>query len=246
MTLLVNEIHVVGDLRTSMIVFAADTRITYAAEPPRFMKKVFRIPYLQAGIGYYGLAQVNPREYFSSWIPNAINAMTGERTPAGFAERLCERLNREVDKSYLSTMASGLHICGYNADNCPELWHICNHTMRGYVYTDFATHYGLSEDFLARHALKMGFDGTDPAVPQPFVQYYINGDVRPFHSVWRRLDEFLFEMFSYDDFRAPQNPTDNIGVVKWKMRVISSFYKKFARKPIIGGPIDVFFIRPAR
>ena len=243
MTLLVNEIHIRGDLHHCLILFAADRRITLPGKaPPKFMKKVMEITHLNAGIGYYGLAEISSNVYLAGWLPNFINNASGTKSLQEFCTKLCDELNQKVNKTWLSKQPSGFHICGYNADGFPELWHICNHGMQRYIYKDFSQQYELSEDFLRRDAVAQGFDGTNPAVSQPFIQYYINGDVRAFHSVWRRLDEFLGEMFTYGDFKRPRQSNEYIEVVKWKMKVIASFYQQFAMQPIIGGSIDAFTI----
>jgi len=245
MTLLLNELHVPGDLRKSVILFAADRRITLPGKsPPKFMKKIAEIPQLNAGIGYYGLAEVRSGVYLSSWLPNFINNSTEARTLREFATNLRDELNRAVNKAWLKKQHSGFHICGYNTSGFPELWHICNHGMEGNNYKDFASEYGLSEDFLRRDAAAQGFDGTSPLVRQPFVQYYINGDVRPFHSAWKRLNEFSAEMFSYADFKSPRRTGEYIEITKWKFKMIASFYQRFAKQPVIGGSIDAFILVP--
>lgn len=245
MTLLLNEIHVPGDLRKSVILFAADRRVSLPGKsPPRFMKKIARIPYLNAGIGYYGLAEVQSGVYLSSWLPNFINNSAEAKTLGEFANKLRAELNWVVNKAWLKKQPSGFHLCGYNIHGFPELWHICNHGMEGNNYKDFVSEYGLSEDFLRRDAAALGFDGTNPLVRQSFVQCYINGDVRPFHSVWSRLNEFSAEMFTYADFKSPRQADEFIEFTKWKFKVIASFYKCFAKRPVIGGPIDAFVLRP--
>jgi len=45
-------------------------------------------------------------------------------------------------------------------------------------------------------------------------------------------------MLSFPDFKKPQ-PED---WVRFKFEVVAHFYKKFARRAIIGTPIDVFSI----
>jgi hypothetical protein len=245
MTLLLNEIHVPGDLCKSEILFAADRRVSLPGQsPPKFMKKIMEIPYLNAGIGYYGLAEVQSGVYLSSWLPNFINNSTEARTLDEFATKLRAELNRAVNKTWLMKQPSGFHICGYNTRGFPELWHVCNHGMEGNSYKDFAPEYGLSEDFLRRDAVAQGFDGTNPFVRRPFVQYYINGDVRPFHSAWDRLAGFSEEMFSYTDFKSPRRADEYIEVIKWKFKVIASFYQRFAKQPVIGGPTDAFVLVP--
>jgi hypothetical protein len=208
-------------------------------------KKLFRIPYLNAGVGYFGLAQVDQGKFLSEWLPNFINYTCEVGSLEKFARVLCDKLNHKVNKEFLKKAPSGFHVCGYNAKNLPELWFVRNiRSMEDHVYRGFATEYNLTEDFLARDARKCGFNGVNPKVPCSFIQYYINGDVRAFHSIWQRLDEFLAKMFSQADFRHPQQSTDLEAVAKWKMGVISSFYKQFAEKQIIGAPIDAFVLLP--
>ena len=78
MSLILNEIHIVGGLSHTVVVAAADRRIsapggTYDST----RRKLFDVQYLQAAVAYYGLAVVYPRgkkEYLSSWLPNFIRA----------------------------------------------------------------------------------------------------------------------------------------------------------------------------
>lgn len=205
MTLLVNEIHIRGHLQRSLIILAADRRITVQGKFHSNRKKLFEIPYLKAGVGYFGLAQVDQTEFFSSWLPNFIRRTCDAGKLEEFANRLCEELNLSVRKDLLAKSPSGFHICGFNADNYPELWFVRNILhMEGHLYKGFETKYRVSEDFLARDARKTGFNGVDPEVSHSFNQYYVNGDVRAFHSIWMRLDEFLVEMLSQADFKRPR------------------------------------------
>jgi hypothetical protein len=58
MTLLINEIHVYGNLQSSFILKIADRRITSDGVFVGNHKKLFKIPYLNACVGYFGLAQI--------------------------------------------------------------------------------------------------------------------------------------------------------------------------------------------
>jgi len=53
-------------------------------------------------------------------------------------------------------------------------------------------------------------------------------------------------MFSQADFKRPRQASDLEAIAKWKMGVISSFYKQFAKKKIIGTPIDAFVLLPEK
>lgn len=247
MTLLINEIHTFDSLQRGFILHVADRRITVKGKFHSNRKKVFQIPYLNAGVGYFGLAQINAKEFFSSWLPNFINKNSDAQTLGLFAERLCNTLNRAVDKNLLSTMVSGLHLCGYNAEHRPEFWIVRNSKVfdeKAGVYQDLKTEYYCNEEFLKKGAGAMGFHTLSTIVPGHRCQYYLNGDVRPFHHIWQPLDQFLDGMFVGDNFRSPITMAGLESVAKWKLGVIASFYQQFARKKIIGTPIDAFTLLP--
>jgi hypothetical protein len=90
----------------------------------------------------------------------------------------------------------------------------------------------------------VGFDGVSPVIPGYVRQYYINGDIRPFHLIWEELDKFLYGMFAFESFSSPKTQSEMEEVAKWKLSVIASFYKKFARRKLIGTPIDAFILLP--
>jgi len=58
MTLLINEIHSFDKLQQGFILHIADRRITDNGKFHSNRQKVFEVPYLQAGVGYFGLAQL--------------------------------------------------------------------------------------------------------------------------------------------------------------------------------------------
>ena len=58
MTLLTTEIHNPNDPDNALIVFAADGRISRGGNYDDSRKKIFRVPGLNAGIGYFGLAEI--------------------------------------------------------------------------------------------------------------------------------------------------------------------------------------------
>lgn len=249
MTLLINEIHAIGSLKTSFILNVADRRLTDkdTGKWHGNHQKIFQIPYLNAGVGYFGVAAVNNTEYFSSWLPNFINQNVNLETLGQFAHKLRDSLNRTVDKTFLKDRVSGFHICGYNAEHLPEFWIVRNtDCFEGGVYRNFKTEYYCDEEFLKRDARSsvVGFDGDNSTIAGYVRQYYINGDIRPFHLIWEELDKFLYGMFNFENFSSPKTQAEMEEVARWKLSVIASFYKKFARRKLIGTPIDAFILSP--
>jgi hypothetical protein len=232
MTLLVNEIHIQENLQHSFIILAADRRITTQGKFHSNRRKLFEIEYLNGGVGYFGLAQLNEKEFFSGWFPNFINKQVGIVKSLGeFANNLSQELNIKVDKSFLKNNPSGFQVCGYNDENKPELWFVRNIlSMDGPYYKGFATSYRVSEDFLTRDAQAMGYGSIRTAVQRDWIQYYINGDIRVFHAIWLKLDEFLSEMLTQPGFKKPQQLEDLVNTTLWKMKVIAGFYKQFAKE----------------
>jgi len=245
MTLLVNEIYVPGDIRKGFILFTADQRITKDGEYDSSRKKIFKIQYINAGIGYFGLAQLNSKDFFSDWIQHFINNNNDSINMKQFVDRLCDDLNRKVNKSLLKKYPSGFHVCGYNKDNYPEFWIVRNiGNSEGGIYTDLRNEYTSAEEFLARDAKAVGFDGINPIISREIFQYYVNGDIISFHTAWLRLTDFISEMRQKSNFSINNSPERIEEIAKWKMTVIASFYKKFAKKKIIGTPVDSFVILP--
>ena len=244
MTLITNEIYMLDGFRQTLIVFAADQRISKPDGTFIKGKKLFRIPYLEGCVSYFGLAEVFPanrRQYLFDWLPKFITSNAGLTTLRAFAYALRDELNRIVPANMLKRNASGFHICGYNERGLPEFWYLSNiGGMDAFAYKNLSQRYGdPSPDFLDRDAKKLGWDGSDLRSIRNEGWIYRNGDVRVHAVLADRLDTTLKEMSAFPDFRVPKSPDDLRRWVQFKFEVISYFYEKFARKAIIGKPIDV-------
>jgi hypothetical protein len=242
-TLITNEIYALDGFRKTLMVFAADRRLTlpdgsYAGT----QRKLFQIPYLEGGISYFGLAEVHPKgkkQYLSLWLRDFINAYTATKTLRDFAFELRNELHRVIPARILERTASGFHICGYNAKGLPEFWYLSNiGGMEAYAYKDFAARYAEpTSDLLDRDARLRGWDGADPSSVRNTTWIYRNGDFRSHVIAFERLDQVLVDMLSFPDFSKPKKPED---WVRFKFEFVAYFYKKFAKGEIIGKPIDAF------
>src|SRR5713101_1322012 len=129
MTLITNEIYMLDGFRRTLLVFAADRRITFPDGTHVARRKLFPIRYLDAGISYFGLAEVFPagkKRYLADWLDNFIRNHSGIKTLKAFAFQLRDDLHTVAPPAVLSTNASGFHICGYNAQGLPEFWYLSN------------------------------------------------------------------------------------------------------------------------
>jgi len=245
MTLLVNEIFIRKSDDKSAIVFAADRRITAGGRFHSERKKIFPIPYINAGIGYFGLAQLTRNTFLSEWIPEFIENHVELHSIHDFAKALQSDLNQQVNKGFLRQNPSGLHICGYNEDKHPELWFVRNiQTMEGPRYSGFSDHYTVTEDFNGRDRLKMERQIELEGSSGEYNQYYVNGDIRGFHSLWILLEYALMKMLKEPDFHSIAQRSDLLKSAKFKMETISLLYEEFASSQIIGEPIDTFLLTP--
>ena len=247
MTLVLNEIHIVDGLRNSFLVAAADRRVskpdgTYDST----RRKLFLIPHLNGTISYYGLACVYPRgkqQYLSEWLPNFIRAQSDTANVGLFAEKLRDSLHNVIKGDLLRRNASGFHIFGYNNDGYPEFWHLTNvGGLNEFKHIDLQQQYKRpSEDFLARDARVLGWNGTDPSsVKNAWV--YRNGDFRLHVVASDLLDQVFSRMNQFSDFRQPGDIATYGKYVKFKFEVIAFIYKEWADKKIIARPIDVIVV----
>lgn len=246
MTLILNEIHLLNGLNKTMLIAAADRRISKpngSYEATR--KKLFPIPYLNGAISYFGLASVYPKgeiQYLSDWLPNFINKQAGTPDLETFAQKLKDALHKVIPETALQERPSGFHISGYNTQGLPEFWHFNNiGGMHGFEYIDFKPWYGpLSPDFLGRDAQKnFGWDGSNPSSAHNGVQTYRNGDFRAHVAAWEALDAVFKKLLQFPDFKMPSNPDDYKEWVRFKFEFIAYLYKKWAKKKIVARPIDV-------
>lgn len=247
MTLITNEIHIIDGLCNTIMVAAADRRITNPnGSFNSNRKKLFEIPYLNGAISYFGLAsfEKNGRiQYLSSWIPNFIRKQAKVPNLEIFSKELREALNSDISKNILQKTPSGFHICCYNKKRLPEFWYLTNvESMDAFIYQNLKPQYGPpSPDFLERDAQKLGWDGEDPYSIHNTSQIYRNGDYRSHSIVWEKIDDVFKKLWEFDDFiKIPKTPDDYGKYVKFKFEFIAYIYKYWAKRPIIGRPIDVW------
>lgn len=243
MTILANEIRIRGSIKDVTLIQVADRRLSIKGQFHSNQKKVFEIPYIKASVGYFGLAQPTMREYFSSWLPNIIRHGHSIRTVNEFSQYLMNELNNRVSKNLLKSNPSGFHICGLADDGIPEFYFIRNiERMEGPFYKGYLDSYYCSEDFRARDAIRSS-DGSrrDIASLHDSIFWYVNGDLRSFWDFWLPATRFIDSFYLNQEFPSLRSDLER---AKWKLRVIAQLYDKYAKKKIVGGPIDGIEIQP--
>lgn len=250
MTLILNEFHLLRGLKQTIIVAAADRRISNSdGSYDSTRKKLFSIPNFNGAIAFFGLAMVFPcgqGQYLSEWLPGFIRRQAGNFNMQDFAESLREELNRIVPSTVLSNNPSGFHICGYNKEGYPDFWYVSNiGGMTGFRYTNLMANYApAASHFLDRDARdNFGWDGSDPLTAKNGPWVYRNGDYRAHVAAWELLDEIFTRLIQFPDFKRIRNTQDYGEYAKFKFEVIAYLYKKWANKKIIARPIDVFVLQ---
>lgn len=249
MTLILNEIHLLNGLQTTLLIATADRQITKQDGTfDSLLTKLFAIPYLNGAVSYFGLATVYPKgqsQYLSTWMPDFIRRHSSADNLQSFAERLRNEVSQIISPAVLQTCGSGFHICGYNSMGLPDFWYFSNiGGMKGFQYIDLKPQYTYPKShFLCRGATKVfGWDGNDPLSAKNGVQVYRNGDFRAHVAAWESLDEIFGRLFQFPDFKLPANPNEYGEYVKFKFEFIAYLYRKWAKKKIIGRPIDVLVL----
>lgn len=247
MTLLLTEIYIGTDMLDATIIFSADRRISRDKKFDAVRKKIFRIPYLKAGIGYFGLAEVGRRPNatpMSDWLTAFIDNNHDSRSLSEFSNRLKNELDTDVPKTLKMAGPSGFHIAGFNQDGLPEFWFVRNiKNMDQHRYIGFLDHYFVTEDFLRRDAGRdIGYDGVSLKIPEPKMKGYRNGDIRGHVIAWKEFNNVLVRFLGLPDFRSVRTIPEYEEFTKFKMELIAEVYNKYCKVSLIGKPIDVFSV----
>ena len=222
-----------ADLKKAVVVFASDRRISLVGKPYDTRKKIFRVPGLPAGIGYFGLAEVpagTGKRPMSEWLVEFLRSRRSADSLADFASELAAALNSAVPEAWRRRDISGFHLGGFDKREGTVFWYVRN------VEDDGRTLFGEyrpREDFKARDA---------PRLKPGEHMIYRNGDVRAHVVAWSAIDESLGRLLDLSEFRPLGTVDDYVGWVRFKMQAIARFYAKYCTISIIGAPIDAFAI----
>lgn len=228
MTLLTTELHL--EQSETIIVFAADRRIIRETSQDRDQVKVFPIRSINAGLGFFGLAEVPTStgiQRMEDWIQDFLYTVESSETIGAFAKRLAVALNSAIPTEWRQER-SGFHLAGFNVTGLPEFWYVRNVDDAG---RPTLGQYRAREDFQRRDASKLTAGQF---------QVYRNGDIRAHVTAWEPLDEAFIRLREQPDFRPIRTISDYLDWVRFKMETIAAFYKRYAKVAIIGEPIDAF------
>lgn len=248
MTLLLNEIHILGGLQNSFVICAADRRITNYAGGYETRQKLFKIDYIRGAVSFFGLAWFldtkGRKKYISDFLPDFIAKNSTAKNVKDFGEKLRIALHAFVPSALLAKHPSGFHICGYDDHHRPDFYYLTNiGKVENFEYKNLKDNYHrLTSDFLERDARKEGWDGVDSRSIKNVVRIYRNGDFRAHAMASKKIDETMESLFTFSDFKEPKSVEDYGKYIRFKFDVIAFIYKRWAKIEGIGTPIDVLLL----
>lgn len=247
MTLVVNEIYMLEGLKQTVLIAAADRRITKGDRTYHStQKKLFEIPYLKGAISFFGLAEFSAgckTHRMSDILPAFITKHADIMDLRTFCFTLRDELAHAIPSYYLKDNPLGFHVCGYGRTSLPDYWWLTNiRQMDGPKITEFKpTFKDPGSHFLGRDAAaKFDWDGSDPRSAKSGVHIlYRNGDFLV-HALTVDLVNAIFEqLWNLPTFKHPRTPSEYKNLVRYKFKAITGLHKRWLRNPTVDDTADV-------
>lgn len=243
MTLIASYINKYG------IVLASDSNLTSRIGNSGFGQKIFSIPYLNSGIAYSGLYNINGID-IDEWMKNFIlNESFIYSDIMSFVSNLTKTLNQEY-KGEENDIAI-MHICGYskieNNSYC-EHWHISNGKLGSDGNYSSSGNFDFHNDFNTLNSLddRMKLQNFD--LHSNNNQFYLNGfpPARVCLMVIRQqLEALIVEITKSQSwsFRPPNNLFESSNYVKMYFNLIGELFKMSDYQALfVGGETQTILI----
>jgi len=244
MTLLVNEIHTVEGFKRTVLVAAADERLTHydrKRSVHSLQPKLFEVPYLNGCVSFFGFATDGGAFRLWEFLPNFIRHHSDITDLATFSVELQRSLEEKIPRETLRERASGLHICGYGQKRpfLPDHYFLTNirETDPRGVPTKLKDRYiGPGSNFLERDAKRLGWDGTNPmSAASGLIQIYRNGDFQVHALTSEHIDGIFKDLRALPDYRHPTTPEEYKTYMRFKLDLIYRIHKEWMRPNLVGG-----------
>jgi hypothetical protein len=239
MTLLYTEISQEFPIHGRCVFFAADRGITpFGTGRPTHYKKLVDVPYLNAALGFFGLAEFRhgARGFrMADHLRDFVRQQHAAPNLSAFATNLTASLNAFVPSSLRGSERSGIHLAGITRNALPEFWFVRNVDDTG---APTLGKYEAHEQFLARDARSAGFDGQNPQTLPSGGRLYRNGDIISHVVAWEAFDNTLGALLTIPFFTGIGSPNDYACWIRFKMEILVHFHKRFEKTLLVGGPID--------
>ncbi|MCC6612715.1 MAG: hypothetical protein IT320_04505 [Anaerolineae bacterium] len=245
MTIILTQINKYG------IVHGSDSNLTTDEGSAGMGKKVFQIPYLNAGLSTAGVYSVDG-EPMDHWMLRFIAIQKSAVNPSlvNFAYDLKDALQSQMT-SKEKEFGSLIHIAGYVTENeraHPEFWLVTN--IPGFdhgtgEYSSSKDEFAATEDFWHRDCAK---NNSQIAFESGGYQLYINGFASGRIS-YLVLQNELHQLFKHIwqnpswKFRSPQTVEETEAFLRLYIQCVNTlFLCSDYRAPYIGGHIQTYCI----
>lgn len=234
MTLLLTHITPFG------ITFAADRAIALIknnriVEFDTFRSKIFQVPNINGGIGYFGLAKISGI-YMDKFIKKFIGNIPKEFS----IEEFTELLKKELDSNFNSINAiSGIHICGYNDSELGAKFFLLKNydSMKDIYNQKFQRKYNYEEHIKEYVKTKFWFLDLH------------NGTLEKYNNILgRRYETFNNQKLQKNLPKYMRNLEDYQKMVKNIFKEIIKSYRRENRFPPVNtenGEPEVFTLQPS-
>jgi hypothetical protein len=263
-TLILTELSSLG------ITMAADSAITREVRKPdgtigekvySGARKLFVVPKLRAGIGYWGWVYLpQPGSDWSSgertfdllelWLPSFLDSNVERyNSIADLAELLENELRNRIPKIDIEEYPygdGGIHLAGYESQNSelhPTFWHIHNGKSQA-----------LPDKKLDPTVINANND-LSPEQARLVVEKGLatirNGDIGPYIFLWGLLfspDSAFSRIVKTVDLTFPyaENLVDRANLLKFQIETVVGIYRFSREGRGIGGPITTLTISPKK
>jgi len=249
-TLLVNQLHIDLHQGNHFWIAAADQLLTTKKGFHAIKTKIFAVKRLNCSISYFGLASFrrssNSKEFFiGNIIESFISKDSTSQTIGQFAANIRNYLITAIPAAVLSQSHSGFHICGFESNGLPVLYHFSNITgMNGIYYgPPSQTYNNLTEDFAGRDAAQFGFNPTNMTFTRGGIQEYRNGDLSIHVHLARDLLSTMSSIQQYSNYISLSGPYQFASLIELLYKIISNIQKRWAKTQLIGGKSTIMIIK---
>jgi hypothetical protein len=233
------------------IVLASDSNLTSKEGNSGFGQKVFPIPYLNAGLTYSGLYNIDGLA-IDDWMNNFINE---SQHTVNSIEEIVSTLTNQLNSNFRGGAEDLviIHICGYaliDFKSYLEHWHISNTNLDNNTgnYSLPTRKFENHNDFNSRTNLTqlehLQMFETSPE----FHQFYINGFPPArisLNVIKKSLEDSLFAITQQKgwQFRPPKNIFETANIVKMYFSLISELFKMSDYEAMfVGGETQTYLI----
>lgn len=229
------------DITRFGIVFAADSLLTKKGKSNSRRRKILEISYLQAVIGYFGLAQVRTK-YMDDWLRKFINDNHHISSLEEFAHRLGAQLDTNIPRT-ISDRRLGMHIAGYMTQDdvtIPSFWFVRNiqHLDTAARYHGVSNKFQVSEEIRGHHYKHMSPSELSGWLEKSNIIFFRNGVLVPTAFVSDGLHNlFKKGIWRQSGFRPPQSLKEYAEYVEFRTKVIIDIFRRFHLSDVlVGGP----------